>query len=236
MYDTDGNFLQRLDTLELETLLPFFLSQVQHSESPPKIVDLGCGTGRNTLSLVRNAASMNATVIGLEPSKKMLENARKKMAEYVAETDGDVDDVRTSRVAFEMYNLLENPTPPASALGADGVVSTLVLEHVPVHEFFRAVAAILKPGGVLLLTNMHSEMGGISQAGFVHPETGVKIRPTSYSHTVEETLEEAIKAGFELVGTLKETRVDEGLADKLGPRAKKWIGVQVWYGGCFKRK
>lgn len=162
----------------------------------------------------------------------MLEVAQDKMAEYFAKSGG----VEKREVSFQAYNLLEDPSPPVPAIGADGVVSTLVLEHVPIPAFFRTTAAILKPGAILLLTNMHSEMGGISQAGFVDPETGVKIRPTSYSHTVKDTLEEAKIAGFELVGELKEARVDEEMAEKLGPRAKKWIGVQVWYGGCFRRK
>ncbi|WEW56651.1 hypothetical protein PRK78_002099 [Emydomyces testavorans] len=236
VYDTDGNFLQRLDTLELQTLLPFFLSQVKHTESPSRLVDLGCGTGRNTLALVR-LATEDATVIGLEPSSKMLEVARKKIAAYCAEAAPSIDPKEIeARVSFETYNLLNEPGPPLSALNADGVISTLVLEHVPFKDFFKAVATMLKPGGVLLLTNMHSEMAGIGQAGFVHPETRIKIRPTSYPHTVAETLEEARAAGFELIGELKETSVNERLAENLGPRAKKWIGVQVWFGGCFRKK
>ncbi|EFW16416.1 hypothetical protein D8B26_005748 [Coccidioides posadasii str. Silveira] len=235
VYDTDGNFLQRLDTLELQTLLHFFLSQVNSAESPPKIIDLGCGTGRNTLSLIR-AGAENLRIIGLEPSNKMLDVARKKTAEYFVEALRFDPNEAKDRVSFETYNLLKEPIPPLSAFGANGVISTLVLEHVTLKEFFKAVATMLRPGGVLLLTNMHSEMGRISQAGFVHPETGVKIRPTSYSHTVAETLEEANIAGFELVGELKESSIDEELAEKLGPRAKKWIGVRVWYGGCFRKK
>ncbi|EEP79565.1 predicted protein [Uncinocarpus reesii 1704] len=235
VYDTDGNFLQRLDTLELQTLIPFFLSQIYCSQPPPKIVDLGCGTGRNTISLLRTGPK-NLNVLGLEPSNKMLAIARKKIAEYFAEMTAIEPAEAGNRVCFEEYNLLTEPRPPLAARGVDAVISTLVLEHVPVEAFFKAVAAMLKSSGVLMLTNMHPEMGEISQAGFVHPETGVKIRPTSYAHTVKGTLEEANAAGFELIGSLKETKIDEELAEKLGPRARKWIGVYVWFGGCFRKK
>ena len=68
VYDTDGNFLQALDTIEMQTFLPRTLSMVQ-TEQPWKLIDLGCGTGRNTLRLLDQAGSI---VVGLDASPKML--------------------------------------------------------------------------------------------------------------------------------------------------------------------
>src|SRR5882724_11330118 len=49
------------------------------SERPLKtILDLGCGTGRFSEGL---AAHFNAEVIGVDPSTKMLEQARKKQVD-----------------------------------------------------------------------------------------------------------------------------------------------------------
>lgn len=59
---------------------------------------------------------------------------------------------------------------------ADMVLSTLVLEHLPLDVFFGTVRRLLKKeGGVLVLTNMHPDMGGISQAGFLDTDSNVKV-------------------------------------------------------------
>ena len=127
--------------------------------------------------------------------------------------------------------------PKNLSQGADGLISTLVLEHVPLSAFFHAAAALLRPGGVFLLTNMHSDMGGISQAGFVHPVTKIKIRPTSYAHTIPDVLNAAREAGFEVLGDegMKEVAVTEDMVESLGPRGRKWVGVQCWFGGCLRK-
>ena len=103
---------------------------------------------------------------------------------------------------------------------------------------------MMLPGGYLLVTNMHADMGMRSQAGFTDPQTGVKIRPTSYCHSVAEVLAAAEAAGFQvedIVGQdgsngVLERDVDEELAERLGERAKKWVGSRVWFGICFSKK
>lgn len=230
VYDTDGNFLQALDTIEMRTLLPKFMSLLPTPMPQPwKLVDVGCGTGRNTLQLMRLARS---TVIGLEPSEKMLEIARQRCTTSPNAGDPSTEPIR---VHFEKYDLLNNNDTPPIALNADGIISTLVLEHVPIQKFFAAASKMLKPGGILLVTNMHSEMGGISQAGFVDPKTGVKIRPTSYAHRVEDVVKGAEGQGFKVANDVLERSVDERLSVDLGPRARKWIGVKVWFGICFRK-
>lgn len=205
----------------MKTLLPAFLSLNQSPGKETKYIDLGCGTGRNTLPLAQHAPE--ATVVGMDPSEKMLELARKRTAD-------------ASNVKLELYDLLGPTRPPASALEADGVISTLVLEHVPMQDFFEAVTSMLKPNGALLITNMHSELGAVTQAGFIDPQTGVKVSGTSYAYSAEEVVAEAAKFGLHLVGEMKEVMMDEKLAPVLGPRSSKYIGVRVWFGGCFQRK
>ena len=229
VYDTDGNFLQALDTVEMRTLLPKFCSQI--AKPPPwHLVDVGCGTGRNTLQLINCYGS--TTVVGLEPSPKMLEIARKRC---MTELNTGSPTAAMTQIKFEKYDMLTDDVPTVAS-NADGIISTLVLEHVPIPTFFAAVSKMLKPGGVLLLTNMHPEMGGISQAGFIDPKTGEKIRPTSYAHTVADVVSEAEKSGFDLVDQVLERAVDERLSEELGPRARKWVGVTVWFGICFRKK
>ena len=229
VYDTDGNILQALDTIEMRSLLPDMLSRLPHHQAW-NIVDLGCGTGRNSMQLLDVP---EAKIICLDASPKMLEIARRRLAERMAA----LEDASIKAKAFQaiVYNMLSSSPLPPSALEADALISTLVLEHIPLFEFFRTLSQILKPGGFALVTNMHSEMGAISQAGFVDPETGEKVRPTSYNHRVEDVVAEAERQDFQVVGTANERVMDEEMAERLGGRAKKWIGVTVWFGVCFRK-
>ena len=217
VYDTDGNFLQAMDTIEMKTLFPRFLSEIR-SPTPWRIVDLGCGTGRNTAALL---ALPDTEVVAIDASPKMLELAKQRLQ-------------NSDRVRFEVVDLIKSALPPI-ALNVDGIVSTLVLEHIPADTFFNHISTALKPGGVLLITNMHSHMGSISQAGFIDPKTGEKIRPTSYAHTVDEVYAAAAASGLEAIGPLTERGVDKTMVEQLGLRSEKWIGVTCWFGGLFRK-
>lgn len=222
----------------MRSLLPDFLARVQslhRNDEVLKIIDLGCGTGRNTLRL-RELCPAHAQVIGLDNSRGMLEVARKRLQ---VKDGKDVASGGGTQVLLEVYDLLQSPPcPPTCAVGALGVISTLVLEHIPVEMFFEGASALLAPGGLLLVTNMHSEMGAISQAGFVDVATGMKIRPMSYNYTVDEVIQVAGRTGFDVIGdeAVKEKAVDEDMLEALGPRAKKWVGVKVWFMICFRKK
>ncbi|KAL2855832.1 S-adenosyl-L-methionine-dependent methyltransferase [Aspergillus pseudoustus] len=238
VYDTDGNFLQALDTIEMHNLLPYFLSRIQAESAPGdtlKLVDLGCGTGRNTLQLA-NLAPPTAQIIGIDASPGMLAVAKSTLE---AEAAGAVS---TGRVTLGEYDLLSPMSPIPVSLqdgGASGIISTLVLEHITVGLFFEGAARLIKPGGYFLVTNMHAEMGAISQAGFVDERTGTKIRPTSYAHAIGDVVAAAERVGFEVIALdeagerVRETKVEQGMVKALGVRGKKWVGVTVWFGICF---
>lgn len=225
VYDTDGNFLQALDTIQMKTLLPRVLALLENSMGarPWKLMDLGCGTGRNTAALVEVADSQ---VVGLDVSDGMLNVARQRLEDAVA----------SGRLRLEVLDLIEQPVPPSLEGWADAIVSTLVIEHIPADAFFRQLSRMLKPGGFLLLTNMHSEMGGISQAGFIDPDTGEKVRPASYAHTVRDVEVEAAKYGLEVIDTMEEVMVEPSMVSRLGERSAKWVGIRVWFGGILRKK
>ncbi|KAI1327541.1 putative methyltransferase [Xylariaceae sp. FL0255] len=227
VYDTDGNFLQAMDDIEMKKLFPRFLDSIA-TPKPWRIVDLGCGTGRNTALLL---GVPKTEVIALDASKGMLAVAKTRL-----NPSADLPSLR-----FEVFDMLVSPEPPQSILPhtVDAVVSTLVVEHVPLKTFFRHVSHLLRPGGILLLTNMHSHMGGISQAGFIDKTTGEKIRPTSYAHTTHDIISEAWKFGLEVRGHegslgLLERAVDESMVEDLGLRSRKWVEVTCWVGGLFQ--
>lgn len=249
----------------MRLLLPQFLDRVYarfqaqaQLSGNLTLLDLGCGTGRNTIQLLEALAQYQkqnqkdttsapkADIVGLDASPGMLDVARSAIHSATQR-----EDLKNSpEVSLGIIDLLQPATTRAQLplslqnSGAAGVISTLVLEHIPAKEFFEAASATMLPGGYLLVTNMHADMGMRSQAGFTDPQTGVKIRPTSYCHSVSEVLAAAEAAGFQVEdiagqdcqnGVL-ERDVDEQLADKLGARAKKWVGIRVWFGVCFSKK
>jgi SAM-dependent methyltransferase len=245
----------------MSVLLPQFLDRVYtrfQASGQVTLLDLGCGTGRNTIQLLealaqykkkKHTAPISAPkveVVGLDASPGMLEVARS--AVHSATQREDLKD--SPEVSLDTIDLLQPATVRAQLprslrdSGAAGVISTLVLEHIPAKEFFEAASATMLPGGYLLVTNMHADMGMRSQAGFTDPQTGVKIRPTSYCHSISEVLAAAEGAGFQvedIIGEdgrngVLERDVDEQVAEKLGARAKKWVGIRVWFGVCFSKK
>lgn len=243
VYDTDNNVLQAIDTQELETLLPRYLSLIRsssssstsHDDSPPlKIVDLGCGTGRNTLRLLESDVPRVMTVVGLDASPKMLDIARQRCCKALSSISSSA--TGSPEVGFEVFDAItateydDDRSTPSGAREADGVLSTLVLEHLPLRIFFRTVRNMLRVGGHLLLTNMHPDMGARSQAGFVDPVSGEKVRPQSFVYGIDEVLQEAARWGLRLVGEVRQRGVRESDVDVLGDRSRKWVGTMVWFG------
>jgi SAM-dependent methyltransferase len=234
VYDSDGNVLQAIDDGEVMRLLPQVLSLVStDANQPPKIVDLGCGTGRNTLKLL---GIPGAEILGLDLSPKMLEIAKERCTSAWNMLPAQK---RAASLDFYKHDVLDKnlTLPELLPLPADVVISTLVVEHMPLADFFLEVNRLLAPGGLLLVTNMHSDMGAKSQAGFNDPATGEKVRPVSYNHAPEDLLKAAKAAGYvPISNNVIERGLDEQMAQKLGPRAAKWVGVRMWMGGIFKRR
>lgn len=99
--------------------------------------------------------------------------------------------------------------------------------------FFRIIKTLLNPqGGVLVLTNMHAELGRRSQAGLMLEE-GVKLQGESSVYEVEKVVGEGEVAEREVrEGDLKGSK--RGLGDSGGVvdrwRGEKWVGCKVWFG------
>jgi SAM-dependent methyltransferase len=264
VYDSDGNVLQAIDDYELGAggLLGRFIDEVLQSNGgrPLELVDLGCGTGRNTVALLKHQAlaDVNASITGIDASAGMLSKA----AEKLRAAKESLGEQGRARKTFKLvqHDFLDpadatRPPIPLAAVTAplpsddftrsastpfDGLISTLVLEHFPLTTFFDALASLVKPGGAALLTNMHHDMGMQSQAGFVsqdeHGQT-IKVRGTSWVHGMQETVDAAVQAGFEVVGEVEERAAGEEMIQKgvVGERGRKWLGTNVWYGMILRR-
>lgn len=88
IYDTDGNVLQKVDDLELERMLSAFLEDVVKSREGNgglRVLDLGCGTARNTVKLMVWGwpEGVEVEIVGVDASRGMLDIARRKMDDAV---------------------------------------------------------------------------------------------------------------------------------------------------------
>lgn len=248
-YDTDGNVLQAVDDVQLHQLLPKFVRLTcstsrsgRNAGAPLKILDLGCGTGRNTLKLLQSSWNTDVDVFGWDSSRAMLEIAQSK---YEA--------VRSSRspqptLKLEFQDIASLDSVPEKYNGFfAGLISTLVLEHIPLEAFTGILARVLKPGGYALITNMHQDMGALSRAGF-KTASGERFKATSYIYTPQETVLAAEAAGFEIIDDVAEVAVDNSLIDggvlngvvvekgMVAERARKWMGTKVWYGMILRKR
>jgi len=85
VYDTDGNILLAVDDMELETLLPSFFTELLNNRKNEKylrILDLGCGTGRNTMKILTYPwpEDIHVSIVGIDASSGMLDIARRKLS------------------------------------------------------------------------------------------------------------------------------------------------------------
>lgn len=176
------------------------------------VLEVGCGTGRHTVRLAREAAS----VTGVDPSAGMLAQARRKLPPAVTLLEGDFLELSFQKRAFDV------------------VLESLVLEHVgELQRFFTQAHGALKPGGVLYLSELHPvRLARGTKAHFKDPASGAEIETASHAHRAEDFLRAA--EGFALVET-RECLGDEALAG-LKPGWEKYLGmpmIQMWK---FRRK
>ncbi len=127
-YDTDENLTRDLDQEVLQKMLASL-----HFNS---ILEIGCGTGKNTAFLSQIGGHVHA----LDFSQGMIEKAKKK--------------VRVENVTFSMTNLAKRW--PSEAEAHDLIVCSLVLEHIEDLTFiFSEAFRVLKKRGKFLINELH---------------------------------------------------------------------------------
>lgn len=185
-YDADRNATRDLDAIVVR--------RAALEVDDRDVLELGCGTGKNTTWLAEHARR----VIAMDFSEGMIAQAHERIA--------------TSNVQFVRHDVRDPwPVPPASV---DVVMGNLILEHV--HDlapiYFEA-ARVLRPGGQLFLCELHPyrQLQGV-RAHFVDAKTGETVHVTAHVHTVSEYVNGGIEAGFTLRG-LGEWTEDDAPSD-----------------------
>ena len=144
-----------------------------------KVLELGCGSGKNTEWLINKADKL----VGLDFSKNMLDVARKK--------------VKTDKVTFINTDLNENW--PVNDNSFDLATINLTLEHIEtLDHIFNSLFMKLTQGGKCFVCELHpkKQLSG-SKARF--EKNGDKIALDVFYHSELEYIESAEKAGFNLI-------------------------------------
>jgi malonyl-CoA O-methyltransferase len=145
------------------------------------VIEIGCGTGRNTEWIAQHAGS----VVGLDFSEGMLRQAKAR--------------VRSPSVRF-VQNDVRTPWPVPDA-SADLVIAMLILEHVEdIKSIVSEAARALTAGGELFICELHPMrqlLGG--QAQFTSAKTGEHQRVPAFLHDVSDYVNAGLSLGFELV-------------------------------------
>lgn len=186
-YDADHNATRDLDALVLRrAALPV---------AGAAVLELGCGTGKNTRWLAA-AASVHA----IDFSAGMLERAQAAIPD--------------AHVRFERHDISE--PWPVTANSIDVVIGNLVLEHLrDLSPVFASAARALRPNGLLYLCELHPyrQLRG-GQAHFKRGDETIHV--PAFVHTVSEYVNGGVSAGLTLV-QLGEW-LEEGAVEGAPPR------------------
>ena len=144
---------------------------------PGVALDAACGTGRYAEFLARRGHR----VIGVDSSPDMLAHARRRVP------DGE----------FHLAELDRLPLPDDSV---DVIVCTLALTHVPrLEPVLAEFARVLRPGGDLVISDLHHEWGAMNPAGIkARGPAGEPCLGVEYRHKLGDYLRPALSLGLRL--------------------------------------
>ena len=170
-YDTNENKTRDLDKkATIETLSKYEFENV---------LELGCGTGKNSEWLITKAKS----VIGLDFSEEMLSKAREK--------------IKSDKIKFEKAEL-KKPWP-AKTNFADLITCSLTLEHIKDLDFiFNQAYQKLKSGGKFFISELHPARQYLGSKAKYETENGIEELEV-YVHHLSDYLNAAKKNKFKII-------------------------------------
>jgi ubiquinone/menaquinone biosynthesis C-methylase UbiE len=186
------DWAETYDTVPNRTrdLAAHVLRQVDLNLNGRAVVEVGCGTGRNTEWLARAVSGSGdaagpTSITALDFSEEMLARARVRVAD--------------PRVRFIQHDI--RMRWPLADAAADVVIAMLILEHVEyLAPFFAEAARVLGAGGELFICELHpmrQHLGG--QAQFINSRTGEYTRVAAFLHDVSDYVNAGLSAGFNLI-------------------------------------
>ncbi len=167
-YDQPGNGLFAVE----EPVVHDIIGQLP----PGTALDAACGTGRHTEFL----AARGHRVIGVDNSPDMLQRARD----------------RVPRAEFRQGDLHRLPVPDGHV---DVVVCALALSHVgDLKPVFAEFARVLRPGGHLVVTDVHQERVALGSVPRVRGAGGEPGLLPAFRHRAGDYLNAALPLGLQV--------------------------------------
>lgn len=181
-----NDWAETYDTVENRTrdLAAETLRQLNLNLDGRRIVEVGCGTGRNTTWL----AERSADIVGLDFSEAMLARARTRVSD--------------PGIRFVQHDV--SVGWPLAAASAEVVIAMLILEHVEhLQPVFKEAARVLSRGGQFFVCELHPVLQLLGkQARFTNARTGENTLVTAFIHRTDDYLQAADAAGFELLSAV----------------------------------
>lgn len=170
VYDNNENKTRDLEAVALRTVLS--------GRDFENIIEIGCGTGKNTGFLINIARYLTA----VDFSEEMLSRAKEKIiSEQVVFKRADI--LQPWSFAERQYEL---------------VTFSLVLEHVEnLDEIFRKVAQVTKPGGLVFVGELHPFKQYLGTKARFETENGTEVLPC-FNHHISDFILAAKNAGFQI--------------------------------------
>jgi SAM-dependent methyltransferase len=139
-------------------------------------LDAACGTGRHAQYL----AGLGHRVIGVDSSPDMLDVARERLP----------------KATFQQGYLQELPLPDGHC---DVVVCALALTHLDdLRPAFAEFARVLRPGGHLVVTDIHQEMVALGSVPRMRSTDGRPGLMPAHRHRASDYLSAALPVGFQV--------------------------------------
>ena len=171
-YDRDHNATRDLDGVVLR--------QAALRLRGRDVLEIACGTGKNTEWLAHEALNVTA----MDFSEGMLAGARAR--------------VRAPGLRFVVHDIRD--AWPIAAKSVDVVTCNLVLEHVrALPPIFHEAVRVLRACGQLYISELHpfrQLLGG--QAHFTHESSGDVTLVPAFKHSVSEFVNAGLAAGLQL--------------------------------------
>ena len=185
--------------------LDYFIKNIQKTDVA-NVIDLGCGTGRYSLAL---ADTFDAPVVGVDPSRKMLDQARSKFND--------------SRISFVDAC---GESIPLSDGSADLVFMSMVLHHLTsVKSTAQECGRVLRGQGKVCIRNTVAEE--ISSYPYLGYFPNIRSIIQHQLISKEYLIECFQAAGFELIAhqsVWSEISTDwRSFADKIALRADSFV-------------
>lgn len=187
-YDSDKNRTRDLEASCLRSILAGIY--------PHHCLEIGCGTGKNTVWL----QSIAARVTAVDFSEGMLAEAKRK-----------VDQTNVGFVKADITQAWDFHQEPVGL-----IVFSLVLEHIEgLEPIFQRAAAVLLPGGFLYVGELHPFKQYLGTKARFESRTGITEIPC-FVHHISEFIQAAQRAELELVKFSEFFDDDRGLPRILG--------------------